>query len=104
MVQKIQDIQVINIDDVPYAVDTMSDTSKRLVAVYNDWNNKEAGVRDELMMVQAAKETLSRQIIDQVRNEQAEAAAKEKADAEAQPEVEVNTETQPEVPSTPAAE
>lgn len=73
MVQQVQEIQVINIDEVPYAVDAMSDTAKRLVAVYNDWNQKEATVRDELMMVQAAKETLSRQIIEQVRAEKAEA-------------------------------
>lgn len=76
MTQEVQDIQVINIDNVPYAVDAMSDTSKRLVGVYNGWNQKEADIRDELMMIQAAKETLSRQIIDQVRAEKAEAEPK----------------------------
>lgn len=72
---EVQDIQVINIDNVPYAVDAMSDTAKRLVAVYNEWNQREADIRNDLMMVQAAKETLSRQIIEQVRTEKAEAEA-----------------------------
>lgn len=76
MVQAVQDIQVINIDSVPYAVDAMSETAQRLVGVYNGWNQKEADIRDELMVIQAAKETLSRQIIEQVRAEKAEAEAK----------------------------
>jgi len=75
MVQ-VQEIKVINIDNVPYAVDAMSETAQRLVTVYNDWNQNEADIRDKLMMVQAAKETLSRQIIEQVRTEKAEAEAK----------------------------
>jgi len=75
MVQ-VQEIKVINIDNVPYAVEAMSDTAQRLVTVYNDWNQNEADIRDQLMMVQAAKETLSRQIIEQVRTEKAEAEAK----------------------------
>ena len=70
---QVQEIQVINIDNVPYAVDAMSETSQRLVTVFNEWNQKEADARDGFMMVQAAKETLSRQIIEQVRKEKAEA-------------------------------
>lgn len=69
---EVQDIKVLNIDDVQYAVESMSETCQRLVGVYNDWNKKEAAVREELMILQAAKETLSRQIIDQVRKEKAE--------------------------------
>jgi hypothetical protein len=76
---EVQPIQVINIDNVPFAVDAMSETAQRLVAIYNEWNQKEADIRNELMIIQAAKETLSRQIIEQVRNEKAEA---EKAEAE----------------------
>lgn len=96
MAQEVQDIQVINIDGVPYAVDAMSETSQRLVGVYNGWNQKEADVRDKLMMVQAAKETISRQIIEQVRAEKAEAekAEADKAEADATSEV-VETEANP---------
>lgn len=64
---KVTDITVLNIDDKPYAVESLPDEVKALVEIYNDWNRKEAEVRDELVRFQAAKETLSRQIIGKVR-------------------------------------
>ncbi len=64
---KVTDITVLNIDDKPYAVESLSDEIKALVDIYNDWNRKEADVHDELTRFQAAKETLSRQIITKVR-------------------------------------
>lgn len=69
---KVQDIKIINIDGVPYPVDSMSETSQQLVNIYNDWSHKEADVRNELMIIQAAKETISRRIINQVRSENSE--------------------------------
>lgn len=66
---KVTDITVLNIDETPYAVESLSDEVKALVDIYNDWNHKEADVRDELTRFQAAKETLSRQIITKVREE-----------------------------------
>lgn len=80
--QKVTDISVLNIDGKPYAVESLSDEVRSLVAVYNDWNRKEAGVHDELTILQAAKETLSRQIIGKVREHVAEEeAAAKKAEA-----------------------
>jgi len=78
------DITVLNIDEVPYAVESLSDEVKALVEIYNDWNQKEAEVRDELTRFQAAKETLSRQIIGKVR-EQVAADAEAANDAEEAP-------------------
>jgi len=76
---KVTDITVLNIDDQPYAVESLSEEVKALVDLYNEWNRKEADVRDELTRFQAAKETLSRQIITKVREhiaaEEAVAAA-----------------------------
>ena len=81
---KVTDITVLNIDEVPYAVESLSDEVKALVEIYNDWNQKEAEVRDELTRFQAAKETLSRQIIGKVR-EQVAADAEAANDAEEAP-------------------
>jgi len=79
---KVTDITVLNIDEKPYAVESLTDEIKALVEVYNEWNRKEADVRDELTRFQAAKETLSRQIIGQVREHiEAEEAAAAEAEA-----------------------
>lgn len=64
---KVVDITVLNIDDVPYAVETLPEEVQALVEIYNEWNRKEAEVRDELTRFHAAKETLSRQIVTKVR-------------------------------------
>jgi len=90
---RVSDITVLNIDDVPYAVESLSDEVQSLVEIYNEWNRKEAGVRDELTILQAAKETLSRQIIGRVRADldaeaQAAAAAAAANDAPAEEVVE----------------
>lgn len=69
---QVEDIKVLNIDGVPYDVEMMSDEVKNMVAVFNDWNRKEVEVRSELMMVQSAKNDLSRNIILQVRKEKEE--------------------------------
>lgn len=76
---KVDEVKVLNIDGTPYAVDGMSDVVKRMVTIYNEWNQKEADARDNLSLVQSAKSELSRQIIMQVRNEKAEAAKTEEA-------------------------
>ncbi len=87
---KVTDITVLNIDETPYAVEALTEEVKALVDVYNDWNRKEADVRDELTRFQAAKETLSRQIIAKVREHIAEEEAKaEEAKADSEEKVEV---------------
>ena len=82
---KVEDVKVLNIDDVPYAVDSMSDEVQQMVAIFNEWNQQEADVRNQLALVQAAKNDLSRRIILQVRKEkeEAEAEAGENVTAEA---------------------
>lgn len=77
--KKVEEIKVITIDEVPYAVDQMSETVQQLVDVYNDWNQKEMEARSHLMMISAAKNDLSRQIVQQVRADK-EAAEAAKAD------------------------
>jgi len=72
---KVQDIKILNVDNTEYLVDTLSDNCKHLVSVYNEWNQKEADARDQVAILQAAKEQLSRQIVNQIRAEQAQQTA-----------------------------
>ncbi len=89
---KVKDITVLNIDDKPYAVESLTDEVKALVDIYNEWSRKEADVHDELTRFQAAKETLSRQIIGKVR----EHIASEEEASNA-PVVEEETSSEPDV-------
>jgi len=64
---KAEDIKVLNVDDVPYAVDQLPEDIKELIDIFNMWNRDEVDARLALMKVQAAKRDLSRSIIDKVR-------------------------------------
>jgi len=99
---KVTDITVLNIDEVPYAVDLLPEEVQGLVEIYNDWNRKEADVRDELTRFQAAKETLSHQIITKVRNHIAE-TTKEEVEVTSTEEPEVGEETGDAPDNTPVA-
>ena len=79
--QQENEITTLNIDEVTYDVDKLSEEVQGLVAIYNRWNLKEADARGELAILQAAKQTLSAQIVNTVRTE-AEAAAADAAAAE----------------------
>lgn len=70
---KVEDVKVLNIDETPYAVDAMSDEVQAQVALFNEWNQRDADLSNELAMVRAAKNDLSRRIILQVRQEKEEA-------------------------------
>lgn len=96
---KVEDIKVLNIDEVPYAVDSMSDEVKQLVTVYNEWNQDLANAQKDFAQVRAAVQSLSNQIITQVRKEKAEEEAKA---AEAKAEAEKKAE--PAVTEVPALE
>ena len=74
----VNDITVLNIDEVPYEVSSLSEETQGLVEVYNNWNRKENEARGELAILQAAKQTLSAQIVAKVREE---TAAEEVANA-----------------------
>lgn len=78
---KVEDIKVLNIDETPYAVDSMSEEVKNLVEVYNEWNQDLADAQKEFAQKRAAVQSLSNQIIQTVRQEkaQAEAAAAQEA-------------------------
>lgn len=80
MTKQVEEVKVLNIDDVPYAVDAMSDEVKSMVAVFNSWNQQDADVTDKLTMVRAAKNDLSRRIILQVRQEKEAKEAAETTD------------------------
>jgi len=67
----VNNIETINIDEVTYKVEDLSEEARALVDIYNDWNKKEAEVRDELTRFQAAKQTLSTQIIAKIRADNA---------------------------------
>lgn len=69
---QIRDIEIVNIDGMEYPIKDMSDAAKQMVSIYNNWNKQEAEIRDKLLQIQAAKETMSRRIISQVRSEQNE--------------------------------
>jgi len=84
MAKTIDPVKVLNIDEVPYAVDSMSDAVKEQVEVFNGWNQDEANLLDEVRKIRAAKNDLSRQIIMQVRKEKEEAEAEVAAAAAAE--------------------
>lgn len=92
---KVEDIKVLNIDEVPYAVDSMSDAVKGLVEVYNEWNQDLADAQKDFAQRRAAVQSLSNQIIQTVRQEKADAEAAEAAAAAA-------AEAPAEVPEVPA--
>lgn len=81
----LNDITTLNIDEVSYDVADLSTEAQELVEVYNRWNQKESDARGELAILQAAKQTLSAQIVATVRAEM-EAKAAEEAAAEVEAE------------------
>jgi hypothetical protein len=76
----VTDIETINIDETQYAVADASEKVQKLVEIFNEWNQEEANIRSKLMMLQAAKDSLSRQIIDQIKSDNE--PVKEETDAE----------------------
>ena len=74
----VEPVKVLTIDEVPLNVAELSAAVQQLVTIFDEWNQAEADARNNLMMVSAAKDTLSRQIIQTVRQDKqaAEEAAK----------------------------
>ena len=71
----VEPVKVLTVDQVPLNVADLSSAVQQLVLIFDDWNQKEADARSELMMVSAAKDTLSRQIVQQIRADVAAAEA-----------------------------
>lgn len=80
----VQDVTTLTFGDKTYNVDELSDTIKQLVYFYNRAQRDAAETHDKLVLLNAAREQISRDISGQFAREQAEAekAAKE---AEAAP-------------------
>lgn len=74
MAKVVEPVKVLNIDEVPYAVDGMSPEVQEMVGTFNGWNQEEANILDELQKIRSAKNDLSRRIILQVREEKEKAA------------------------------
>jgi uncharacterized protein YoxC len=78
--RQVEDIKVLNIDSIPYAVDSMSTEVKDLVDTYNNWNQDLSDAHKRFSQLSAATQQLSNQIVAVVRKEKAdvetEAAAK----------------------------
>lgn len=79
---KVQEIKILNVDEKPYAVETMSEQVQQLVEIYNEWAQDQSDAKQNLMLVSAAMERLSQQIIEIVRKEQAEAEAEAAGEGE----------------------
>lgn len=71
----VQPVTTLNIDGNTLQVADLSARVQQLVAVYNDWNQKNADAQSELAMIQAALNDLSRQIIVQIKADSDAAAA-----------------------------
>jgi hypothetical protein len=90
---KVEEITIINVDDVPYAVTDMSDEVRSLVGFYNEWRQKESDLKGEILLVQAAQRDLSREIITAIRREKDDAEAAKAAEEAAKSEDEVVEDT-----------
>jgi hypothetical protein len=102
----IDPLTVINIDGVPHVVGQMSDEVQAVIAIYNEWRQREVDARNDLLLVQSALRDLGQNLVNRVREEQAAAAeaaeAAEAATAKAAPEVtSVTEETVEDAPAVP---
>lgn len=74
---KVQEIKTINFGEQTVAVEDLSQALQTLVYHYNNANQKDADLTDELIMVRTAKESLFNQIRAQFQKEQEEKAAEQ---------------------------
>jgi len=106
--QTIKPITIINVDNVPHAVQDMSTEVKRLVEFYNDWRSEEATAKSDLLKVQAAMRDLTREIVATIKQEETDAAAQDVAVANAAAKLEAeakkNDDVVAEVPAVPVVE
>ena len=71
----IDPLTVINIDGVPHVVGQMSDEVQAVIAIYNEWRQREVDARNDLLLVQSALRDLGQNLVNRVREEQAATAA-----------------------------
>lgn len=85
--QKIEPAQTITIDGVEHQVADFSDTVKRLVAIYSEWQNEAVAERLALAKTEAAIRGLDAELVQTIKSEltakAAEASAAKAANDEA---------------------
>lgn len=69
---EIQEIKVLNIDNIPYDVNYMSDNIKTMVNTYNVWIKDLAEAHKKYVQIEMAVKALADQIGNQVRTEKIE--------------------------------
>lgn len=79
---EVQKVKVLTFGDKTYQVDEMSDAVKSLVHYYNKANQDAADLHENLVIMNAARESLSREISNQVAREEAASAEKAKSSGE----------------------
>ena len=84
--QKIEPVKVITIDEVQHKIEDMSKPVQQIVNIFNRWNDNEADAQyelnllaDKVTMIRAAKDTISRQILEKIREEN-ESSSEEKGE------------------------
>lgn len=73
----VEPVRVINVENRTYDVASLPQQCQTLVAFYNEWRQKEADLKSELLLTQAAVREISREIVQtiQVENAKTEASA-----------------------------
>lgn len=78
---QVEPVRVINIDNRTYDVGSLPATVQTLVGFYNDWRQKEADLKSDLLLTQAAVREISREIVQAIQAENAKAAEATPVDA-----------------------
>ena len=79
---EVQKVKVLTFGEKTYQVDEMSDAVKQLVQYYNTANQDAADLHEKLVIMNAARESISREISNQVAREEAAEAEKAKNSGE----------------------
>lgn len=76
---KIQNTLTLTIDEQAYAVDKMSPQVQQLIAMFDEWRQKEVDAQGDLLLVRAALRDIQRELYDLVTKERAEAMKRAEA-------------------------
>lgn len=71
----VEPVRVINVDNRTYDVASLPQQCQTLVAFYNEWRQKEADLKSELLLTQAAVREISREIVQTIQVEEAKKVA-----------------------------
>jgi hypothetical protein len=66
MALRVEETTVVTIDKQTYAVDTLPENVRQLVAFYDDWKQRELELRSKLMAMQAGLKAMAQQIANAV--------------------------------------